>query len=289
MPASACVSPRRTRIRVVLPAPLGPRHPNAHPRGTRSSTLLTAMFGPKCLVSPCVSTAHPSLGLPSGTIEGALGGLSAAPLSRRPGLFPMDSPGGRPRSVSVGFAGDSTSRGPDPELLFLPRRVTRRNTPYASAARTSRVRRLMTQSGSYRTRAASCCARSNEHRGEVGVPGRRNAGHSSGRDLSQLPAGISRNSTSASVEFEANSPSLRGDLAHDRLYWDCRPRCRMPAERTLDGGVRNSAKGSTMDVAGRPAAGLDCHGRPGLSRPAGLDCQDPAGLAGLDCQDPVPA
>ena len=43
---------------VVLPAPLGPRYPNAHPRGTSSSTSLTATLSPKRLVSPCVSTAQ---------------------------------------------------------------------------------------------------------------------------------------------------------------------------------------------------------------------------------------
>jgi hypothetical protein len=44
------------RINVVLPAPFGPRYPKAQPRGTRSSTSLTAMFSPNRLVSPWVST-----------------------------------------------------------------------------------------------------------------------------------------------------------------------------------------------------------------------------------------
>src|SRR5579863_2098469 len=58
VPASACVSPNRMRMSVVLPAPLGPRYPNAHPLGTRSSTPATATFSPNRLVSPWVSTAH---------------------------------------------------------------------------------------------------------------------------------------------------------------------------------------------------------------------------------------
>jgi hypothetical protein len=63
VPASARVSPRSTRISVVLPAPFGPRYPNALPRGTRSSTLSTATLSPNRLLRPCVSTAQsPSLG-----------------------------------------------------------------------------------------------------------------------------------------------------------------------------------------------------------------------------------
>ncbi len=57
-PASACVSPSSTRISVVLPAPFGPRYPNAQPRGTSSSTSFTATFSPKRFVRPWVSTAH---------------------------------------------------------------------------------------------------------------------------------------------------------------------------------------------------------------------------------------
>ena len=52
MPASARVSPNSTRMRVVLPAPFGPRYPKAHPRGTSSSTPFTATFSPNRLVSP---------------------------------------------------------------------------------------------------------------------------------------------------------------------------------------------------------------------------------------------
>ncbi len=43
---------------VVFPAPLGPRYPKAHPRGTSSSTSSTATLASKRLVSPWVSTAH---------------------------------------------------------------------------------------------------------------------------------------------------------------------------------------------------------------------------------------
>src|SRR5271170_2147178 len=43
---------------VVFPAPFGPKYPNAHPRGTRSSTPFTAVFSPNRLTRPWVSTAH---------------------------------------------------------------------------------------------------------------------------------------------------------------------------------------------------------------------------------------
>ena len=191
MPASACVSPRRTRIRVVFPAPLGPRHPNAHPRGTRSSTSLTAMFGPKCLVSPCVSTAHPSLELPCRTIEGAGGEPCTVPLSRRACLFPMGSPGGRPASATIGFARRLNLWRPrsEPVVPVSPGDKAkhsvgecRENEQSQDAHDLSRVRIV-------RGALAVAFARSNEHRAEVGLPGGRNAGHSSGRDLSQLNVG----------------------------------------------------------------------------------------------------
>ena len=57
-PASAWVNPSSTRISVVLPAPFGPRYPNAHPRGIRRSTPLTATLTPNRFVNPRVSTAH---------------------------------------------------------------------------------------------------------------------------------------------------------------------------------------------------------------------------------------
>src|SRR4051794_19930322 len=55
-PADAPVRPSSMRISVVLPAPFGPRKPNATPAGTCSSTSWTAVRSPKRLVSPEVST-----------------------------------------------------------------------------------------------------------------------------------------------------------------------------------------------------------------------------------------
>jgi hypothetical protein len=95
-PASACVSPRSTRIKVVLPAPLGPRYPNAQPRGIRRSTLLTATVSPNLLVSPLVSTAHR---LSLRTLDAVIGILSC--------LGP------------TGFAG-GTGRG-EPDRVSVPR------------------------------------------------------------------------------------------------------------------------------------------------------------------------
>ena len=55
-PADAAVRPSSMRMSVVLPAPFGPRNPNATPAGTRSSTSWTAVRSPKRLVRPEVST-----------------------------------------------------------------------------------------------------------------------------------------------------------------------------------------------------------------------------------------
>ena len=46
LPDVVSVSPSIIRIVVVLPAPFGPRYPNAEPRGTRSSTSSTAVRPP---------------------------------------------------------------------------------------------------------------------------------------------------------------------------------------------------------------------------------------------------
>ena len=51
---------------VVFPAPLGPRYPNAEPRGTFSSTESTTVLDPNFLVRPRVSTAKDSSGEPPG-------------------------------------------------------------------------------------------------------------------------------------------------------------------------------------------------------------------------------
>ena len=52
---SACVKPTSVRISVVLPAPFGPRKPNATPAGTVRSTLSTAARSPKRFVSAVAS------------------------------------------------------------------------------------------------------------------------------------------------------------------------------------------------------------------------------------------
>jgi len=55
-PVVGLVSPSSIRIMVVLPAPFGPRYPNAVPVGTRRSTRSTAVRPPNRLVSLAVST-----------------------------------------------------------------------------------------------------------------------------------------------------------------------------------------------------------------------------------------
>src|SRR3989440_1128219 len=57
-PAVAPVSPSSMRMRVVLPAPFGPRYPKAEPAGMRRSTWSTATRSPKRFVSPSVSTTQ---------------------------------------------------------------------------------------------------------------------------------------------------------------------------------------------------------------------------------------
>ena len=60
LPAVAGVRPSSTRMSVVLPAPLGPRNPNATPAGTRRSALSSATRSPNVLVRPLVSTTSRS-------------------------------------------------------------------------------------------------------------------------------------------------------------------------------------------------------------------------------------
>src|SRR5579862_5360539 len=55
VPPSAPVRPSSIRIVVVLPAPLWPRKPNAHPRGTLSDTRSTATRAPNRLVRSWMS------------------------------------------------------------------------------------------------------------------------------------------------------------------------------------------------------------------------------------------
>src|ERR1700689_1112185 len=60
LPAFARVRPSSVRMILVLPAPLGPRKPNAQPLGTCMSMPSSAMRSPKRLVKPLVSMAGPS-------------------------------------------------------------------------------------------------------------------------------------------------------------------------------------------------------------------------------------
>ncbi len=92
-PALAWVSPSSVRIRVVLPAPFGPRNPNAQPRGTDRSTPSIAARSPKRLVRPRVSIAgaddRSSLGSAVGGIPllpGFRGGTNLATARRQPQL-----------------------------------------------------------------------------------------------------------------------------------------------------------------------------------------------------------
>src|ERR1700737_4513222 len=76
-PAVGLMRPRRTRMVVVLPDPLGPRKPNTLPSGTAKSRPSTAGTPPKCLLSPLVSIARsadveapPSPDRSTATVEG---------------------------------------------------------------------------------------------------------------------------------------------------------------------------------------------------------------------------
>src|SRR5271156_4104786 len=71
LPALAWVRPSNVRIMVVLPAPFGPRKPNAQPRGTSRSTPSIAARSPKRLVRPRVSIAGDPVGSGSGEPSGS--------------------------------------------------------------------------------------------------------------------------------------------------------------------------------------------------------------------------
>src|SRR6201987_3523571 len=75
LPALGRVSPSSILIKVVLPAPFGPRKPNATPRGTFRLTPSTAARPPKRFVSPSVSiAAPPALAVAArSTVDRALG------------------------------------------------------------------------------------------------------------------------------------------------------------------------------------------------------------------------
>ena len=76
-------------IRIVedLPAPLGPRNPNASPRRTRTSMPSTAVKSPKCLVRSCASTSYSDMA-PDGSARrgdsGQAAGVSRKTRSSRP-------------------------------------------------------------------------------------------------------------------------------------------------------------------------------------------------------------
>src|SRR3954451_20484265 len=108
VPLVGWASPSRRRISVVLPAPLGPRNPKAHPRGTRRSMECSAARSPKRLPSPCVSMAK-SVMPPSFCAGGRPG-------NRPRGPTPGDVSSGRMRR----FADMSLGDAPDFVRAALP-------------------------------------------------------------------------------------------------------------------------------------------------------------------------
>src|SRR5271166_4865906 len=126
LPALARVRPSSVRIIVVLPAPFGPRKPNALPRGTRRSTPSSAMRAPKRLVRPRVSIASPS--------SVGWGGVGSSAASGKQGLLGIDA---RARHTRRGSAlrlaencKDSMRRRTSQEMAKDPQRPGHRHGPW---------------------------------------------------------------------------------------------------------------------------------------------------------------
>src|SRR3990170_1255817 len=104
VPDVGFVSPRRTRMRVVFPAPLGPRRPNVTPRGTSRVRSFRARISPKRLESPRVAIAGPfssgrfAMAGASPPLRFSVSSLLAAALPLLPGLRLLGhGAGSRPR------------------------------------------------------------------------------------------------------------------------------------------------------------------------------------------------
>ncbi len=74
VPASGETRPTMERMRVLLPAPLGPRRPRHSPERSSSEMLSTAVMEPKRLTRP-VTSSGAGLGGGTGLALAAMGGL----------------------------------------------------------------------------------------------------------------------------------------------------------------------------------------------------------------------